>query len=127
MFQSVKICLQCRRLQSAGLQKSQTQHSNQTLVAKLCPTLALVTPWTRNLPGFSVHGIPQAKILEWVALSATFKDYSKLLGVGNGNPLKYSYLDHSMDRGNWRDVVHGVTKSQTQLSMHAQTTSISHT
>ena len=38
------------------------------LVTKSCPTL--VTPWTVcSLPGFSVHGISQAKILEWVALS----------------------------------------------------------
>ena len=37
------------------------------LVAKSCPTLA--TPGTGNLPGFSVHGILQAKLLEWVAIS----------------------------------------------------------
>ena len=30
---------------------------------------------------------------------------------GNGNPLQ-----RSMDRGAWRATVHGVTKSQTQLS-----------
>ena len=36
--------------------------------------------------------------------------------VGNGNPFKYSYLENSMDRGAWRAAVHGVTKSQTQLS-----------
>ena len=26
------------------------------------------TPWTVALPGFSVHGILQARILEWVAM-----------------------------------------------------------
>ena len=36
--------------------------------------------------------------------------------VGNGNPLQYSCLENSMDRGAWRATVHGVTKSQTQLS-----------
>ena len=30
--------------------------------------LTLTTPWTRNLPGSSVHGILQARILEWVAI-----------------------------------------------------------
>ena len=31
-----------------------------------------VTPWTvRSLPGSSVHGIPQARILEWVAISSS--------------------------------------------------------
>ena len=29
------------------------------------------------------------------------------LGGGNGNPLQYSYLENSMDRGTWRATVHG--------------------
>ena len=37
-------------------------------------------------------------------------------GEGNGNPLQYSCLDNSMDRGAWRAIVHGVAKSRTQLS-----------
>ena len=37
-------------------------------------------------------------------------------GEGNGNLLQYSYLGNSMDRGAWRATVHGVAKSQTQLS-----------
>ena len=28
-----------------------------------------------------------------------------------GYPLQYSCLDNSMDRGAWRAIVHGVTKS----------------
>ena len=28
-------------------------------------------------------------------------------GEGNGNPLQYSYLENSMDRGDWRATVHG--------------------
>ena len=35
---------------------------------------------------------------------------------GNGNPLQYSDLENSMDRGAWQAIVHGVTKSWTQLS-----------
>ena len=34
-------------------------------------------------------------------------------GEGNGNPLQYSCLENSMDRGAWQATVHGVTKSQT--------------
>ena len=34
-------------------------------------------------------------------------------GEGNGNPLQYSWLENSMDRGAWRATVHGVTESQT--------------
>ena len=36
-------------------------------------------------------------------------------GEGNGDPLQYSCLGNPMDRGAWRAMVHGVTKSQTQL------------
>ena len=32
------------------------------------------------------------------------------LGKGNGNPLQYSCLGNSMNRGAWRATVHGVTK-----------------
>ena len=40
---------------------------SQIEVALLCPTLC--DPRDCNLPGFSVHGIFQARILEWVAIS----------------------------------------------------------
>ena len=33
-------------------------------------------------------------------------------GGGNGNPLQYSCLENSMDRGAWQATVHWVTKSQ---------------
>ena len=31
-------------------------------------------------------------------------------GEGNGNPLKYSCLENSMDRGAWPSTVHGVAQ-----------------
>ena len=31
-------------------------------------------------------------------------------GGGHGNPLQYSCLDYTMDRGVWWAIVHGVTK-----------------
>ena len=37
-------------------------------------------------------------------------------GEGSGNPLQYSCLENSMDGEAWWATVHGVTKSQTQLS-----------
>ena len=37
----------------------------EVLVAQSCP--ALCNPMDRSPPGSSVHGIPQARILEWVA------------------------------------------------------------
>ena len=37
-------------------------------------------------------------------------------GEEHGNPLQYSCLDNSMDRGAWQATVHGVVKSWTWLS-----------
>ena len=37
-------------------------------------------------------------------------------GEGNGNPLQYSCLENPKDRGAWRVTVHGITKSQIQLT-----------
>ena len=34
------------------------------------------------------------------------------LGERNDNPLEYSRLENSMERGAWRATVHGVTESQ---------------
>ena len=45
-------------------------------------------------------------------------DSALILGLGrfpregNGNPLQYSCLENSMDRGAWQATVHGVAKSQ---------------
>ena len=36
---------------------------------------------------------------------------------GNGNPLQYTCLENSMDRGAWQAVVHGITK---ELDMSQQ-------
>ena len=37
-------------------------------------------------------------------------------GEGNGNPLQYSCLGNSMDRGAWWAIVHGVVNNQIQLT-----------
>ena len=37
-------------------------------------------------------------------------------GEGSGSSLQYSCLENPKDRGAWGSTVHGVTKSQTQLS-----------
>ena len=44
-------------------------------------------------------------------------------GGGNGNPLQYSSLETSVDRGAWWAAVHGITQGRTWLkwlSMHAR-------
>ena len=54
---------------------------------------------------------------------ANIGDVGSILGLGrspggeNGNPLQYSCLENSMDRGAWWAKVHGVAKSWMQLSM----------
>ena len=42
-------------------------------------------------------------------------DLGRSPGEGNSNPLQYSCLENPMDRGAWRSIAHGVTKSWTQL------------
>ena len=37
-------------------------------------------------------------------------------GEENGNPLQYSNLENSMERGSWWATVHGVSKSQIGLN-----------
>ena len=42
--------------------------------------------------------------------------FGRCPGEGNGNPLWYSCLENSMDRGAWWTAHHGITNSQTGLS-----------
>ena len=43
-------------------------------------------------------------------------ELERSLGKGNDNPLQYSRLENSMDRGAWLAIVHGVAKNWTQLT-----------
>ena len=42
--------------------------------------------------------------------------FMALFGEGNGNPLQYSCLENSMDRGVWWATIHEIAKSRTRLS-----------
>ena len=56
------------------------------------------------------------------ANAGVLRDAGLIPGGGHGNPLWYSCLENPMDRGAWRDTIHRVAKSQTQLkrlSTHA--------
>ena len=46
---------------------SDVKKKKKSEVPQSCPTLC--DPVDCNLPGFSVHGILQARILEWVTIS----------------------------------------------------------
>ena len=52
--------------------------------------------------------------------AGSIPELRRFLGVENGNPLHYSCLENSLDKGAWWATVHGVSKSQTWLSAHAQ-------
>ena len=61
------------------------------------------------------------------AIAGDIRDMVSILGSGSspggghGNPLQYFCGDNPMNRGAWRAIVHGVAKSQTQLSTHTHT------
>ena len=46
----------------------------------------------------------------------SISESGKSPGKGNGNPLQYSCLENSMDRGAWWATVHGLRKNRTRLS-----------
>ena len=108
----------------------------------------LCDPMDGSLPGSKIHGIFQARILEWAAVSffkgllrwlsgkesasssgaagetGSIPGWGKSRRGGNGNPLQYSCLENPMDRGVWQGTVHRVTKNRTQLkqlSTHSHT------
>ena len=112
-------------------------------VNQSCPTLC--DPMDCSLPGSSIHGIFQVRVLEWVAiflLQGIFLTQGLNLGLphcrktlyygdirdadsipgsgrssggGHVNPLQYSSLENPMDRGTWQAIVHRVEKSWTRL------------
>ena len=47
---------------------------SESEVVQLCPTLS--NPMDCSLPGFSVHGIFQARVLEWVAIAFSSLNYT---------------------------------------------------
>ena len=53
---------------------------------------------------------------EKASLKLNIKKTKITSGEGNSNPLQYSCLENSMDKGAWWDTACGVTKSWTQLS-----------
>ena len=58
----------------------------------------------------------------WVMVERSDRMWST--GEGNGNPLQYSCLENSMDRGAWWATVHGVAERGTQLSNETTHSSI---
>ena len=76
-------------------------HLRQTIKTKA----SQVVQWLKNLPA-------NAGVIRDVG---SIPESGRSPGGGHRNPLQYSCLENPMHRGVWRDTVHGVTKSQTQL------------
>ena len=99
---------------------------SESEVAQSCPTLS--DPMDCSLPGSSIHGIFQARVLDWGAIafsgrrrrqaSISIPMLARSPGGGHGSPLQYSRLENiapCMDRGAWWATVHSVAKGQTRL------------
>ena len=54
-----------------------------------------------------------------VNASASIPGSGRSPGEYSGSPLQYSCLENPKDRGAWQAAVHGIAKSQTQLSNNA--------
>ena len=60
-------CKKAKWLSEEVLQIAMERRESESEVAQFCPTLC--DPMDDSLPGSSVHGIFQARVLEWVAIS----------------------------------------------------------
>ena len=86
-------------------------------VTQSCTTFC--DPMDRSISGFPVlHYLPELAQIHahWVGDAICFSGDSILSGEGNGNPLQYSCLENSMDKGAWQAIDHGIPKSWTWLS-----------
>ena len=65
----------------------------------------------KYIPGGTVVKNPPANVGD-ARDTGSIPELGRSLGVRNGNPLQYSCLKNSMDRGDWQATVHGVAKSR---------------
>ena len=82
--------------------------------------LAWEIPWTEEPGGLQSMGLPWWLSDKESACSAgaavdrgSIPGSGRSPGEGNGNLLQYCCLENPMDRGGWRAIVQGVTKSWT--------------
>ena len=75
--------------------------------------------WSKSLLGFSGVSNGKKKKKKKTAYNAEDLDSISALGrypgEGNHNPLQYSFLENSMDRGAWWETIYKVAKRQTRL------------
>ena len=105
-------------LPSMGSHRVGQDWSDLAAAATLCIRASLVAQLVKNIPANEGKA----------RYSGSIPGSRRSPGGGNGIPLQYSCLENPMDREAWRATVHGVTKSQTWLNVHAHmhALSISH-
>ena len=74
-------------------------------------TLAWKLPWTEEPGRLQSMGSLRVDTTERIHFHFSLS----CIGEGNGNPLQYSCLENSRNRGAWWAAVSGVTQSRTQL------------
>ena len=67
---------------------------------------------SQNMPGDTVVKNPPANAGD-ARDAGLIPGLGSSSGEGNGNPLQYSCLEDSIDRGAWQATVHGMAKSWT--------------
>ena len=103
-----------------GVAKSQTRLSDLTefvitMVHRCLHQLPYTDRESRSNHG-SPYGSTSKKSVCNVGDVGSIPGLGRSPGEGNHNPLQYSCLESSMNRGAWQATVHGVTKSQTRMS-----------
>ena len=61
----------------------------------------------KGFPGGSDSKESTCSVRDWGSIPGL----GRSPGEGNGNPLQYSCLENSMDKGDWQATIHGTTKS----------------
>ena len=83
--------------------------------------------WTGQVVGPSPGGGHSGSGLQRTAETERLGKVQNQQVEGKSNPLQYSCLESPVDRGAWWATVHGVAKSQTQLSTYTHTHRHTHT
>ena len=78
--------------------------------------LLLMSVTSSVVQGIQWDSSKACSLLHWCRIQSIWTLLTLPFREGNGTPLQYSCLENPMDGGAWLAAVHGVARSQTQLS-----------